>query len=46
MWIDQQGYLWMPAAQLDQIAPFQKDVSRVNLPIYIYKLQVGVQPEY
>jgi sugar lactone lactonase YvrE len=46
MWIDQQGYLWMPAAQLDQIAPFQKGVSRVNLPIYIYKLQVGVQPEY
>jgi hypothetical protein len=33
MWIDQQGYLWIPAAQLDQIAPFQGGVSRVNFPV-------------
>ena len=46
MWIDQQGYLWIPAAQLDQIAPFQGGVSRVNFPVYIYKLQIGAQPQY
>jgi len=46
MWIDQQGYLWIPAAQLDQIAPFQAGVSRVNFPVHIYKLQIGAHPEY
>jgi hypothetical protein len=38
MWIDHHGYLWMPAAQLDQIAtPFQGGVSRVHSPLIIYK---------
>jgi Major royal jelly protein len=46
MWIDPQGYLWIPAAQLDQIAPFQGGASRVNFPVHIYKLQIGAQPEY
>jgi hypothetical protein len=46
MWIDPQGYLWIPAAQLDQIAPFQGGVSRVNFPVSLYTLQIGAQPEY
>src|SRR6187402_2503843 len=38
MWIDSDGYLWMPVAQLDKIAPFQGGNSQVVYPIRIYKM--------
>jgi hypothetical protein len=40
MWIDSDGYLWMPVAQLDKIAPFQGGKSQVAYPIRIYKMHV------
>lgn len=44
MWIDETGYLWMPAAQLNRMAPFQEGTSKVEFPIYVYKLQIGAKP--
>jgi hypothetical protein len=40
MWIDREGYLWMPVAQLDKIAPFQGGKSKVVYPVRIYKMRV------
>jgi hypothetical protein len=44
MWIDDAGYLWMPAAQLNRMAPFQGGTSRVEFPVHVYKLQIGASP--
>lgn len=40
LWYDHQGYLWLPVAQLDKIAPFNGGRSQVVYPIRIYKLRV------
>ena len=44
MWIDNQGYLWMPAAQLNLIGLFQGGHSRVHLPAHVYKIQIDERP--
>lgn len=44
MWLDQEGFLWLPAAQLNRMAPFHGGVSRVQFPVSIYKLQVAAKP--
>ncbi len=44
MWIDDAGYLYMPAAQLDRMAPFNDGVSKVKFPISIYKTKIGIGP--
>ena len=44
MWIDDAGYLYMPAAQLDRMAPFNDGVSKVQFPISVYKMKIGVGP--
>ena len=44
MWIDDAGYLYMPAAQLDRMAPFNGGVSQVQYPIFVYKTKIGVGP--
>ena len=44
MWIDAAGWLYMPAAQLDRMAPFNDGVSKVQFPISIYKTKIGVGP--
>lgn len=44
MWIDDAGWLYMPAAQLDRMAPFNGGVSRVQLPISIYRMRIGAKP--
>lgn len=46
MWIDWQGNLWMPAAQLDQTATFQGGVSRIHYPIVLYTMPIGHKPQY
>ena len=46
MWIDRQGNLWMPAAQIDQLAIFQKGVSHVKYPVALYTIPIGHQPQY
>jgi sugar lactone lactonase YvrE len=44
MWIDTAGDLYMPAAQLDRMAPFNGGVSKVAYPISIYKMKIGIKP--
>ncbi|WP_299290580.1 L-dopachrome tautomerase-related protein [uncultured Mucilaginibacter sp.] len=43
LWIDGEGYLWMPEAQLNRTAPFQNGISRVVFPVHIYKLKIDVK---
>lgn len=44
MWIDDAGFLYMPAAQLDRMASFNGGVSKVQYPISVYKTHIGVKP--
>ena len=44
MWIDAEGYLFMPAAQLNRMAPFNDGVDKVQYPMSIYKMKIGVKP--
>ena len=44
MWIDEAGFLYMPAAQLDRMATFNGGVSKVQYPVSIYRMRIGVGP--
>ncbi len=44
MWIDGMGYLYMPAAQLDRMAPFNGGVDKVSYPVSVFKMKIGVGP--
>jgi len=44
MWIDAAGDLWMPAAQLNRMAPFQGGASKVDFPVHVYTLPIGQTP--
>lgn len=44
MWIDDAGYLYLPAAQLDRMAPFNDGVSKLELPVSVYRIKIGVKP--
>lgn len=44
LWIDAEGDLWIPQAQLNRMAPFNSGISRVQLPVYIFKLHIGARP--
>lgn len=44
MWIDSQGNLIFPAAQLNRLAPFHGGQETVHPPYYIYKLAIGASP--
>jgi sugar lactone lactonase YvrE len=44
MWIDDTGDLWMPAAQLNRMVPFQGGTSKVDFPVHVYKLPIGQMP--
>ncbi len=44
MWIDAAGFLYMPAAQLDRMAPFNGGVSKVQWPVRVYRMRIGVGP--
>ncbi|MEI9999001.1 MAG: L-dopachrome tautomerase-related protein [Verrucomicrobiota bacterium] len=45
MWIDAQGYLWMPAAQLNRVKGFNgAKKSLVEYPVWIYKIRIGIGP--
>ena len=44
MWIDAAGDLWIPAAQLNRMAPFQGGTSKVDFPVHVYKLRIGQMP--
>jgi sugar lactone lactonase YvrE len=44
MWIDDRGYLWAPAAQLNRTAYFNHGTSGVEQPIEVFKLRIDRQP--
>ena len=44
MWIDDQGGLWAPAAQLDRTKGLNGGVDAVRYPVVVYRLQIGVKP--
>ncbi|MEV6371541.1 L-dopachrome tautomerase-related protein [Micromonospora musae] len=44
MWIDSGGDLWLPAAQLHRTPGLSGGVNRVDYPLWIYRLNVGVGP--
>ena len=44
MWIDRDGFLWMPAAQLNRTAVFGDGVPSVRWPIVVYRAQIGAKP--
>ncbi|EXJ81600.1 hypothetical protein A1O1_07664 [Capronia coronata CBS 617.96] len=44
MWIDTDGKLWMPAAQLNRGTPFNNGSSWIQKPLYVYTIDLGVGP--
>lgn len=44
LWIDDDGYLWIPTGQLNRLSVFQNGVDKVKFPVTIYKLKIGVKP--
>ena len=44
MWIDTQGHLWLPAAQLNRGTPFHRGVSHIEKPLYVYSIDLGIGP--
>ena len=44
LWIDKSGYLYMPAGQLNRLGPFQNGRSKVEFPVYIYKMKINAKP--
>ena len=43
LWIDSQGNLWIPQAQLSRLASFNGGVSRVQLPFYIFRMPTNAR---
>ena len=44
MWIDHDGFLWIPAAQLNQIPDMNGGKNAVQYPVWIYKMKIGIGP--
>jgi sugar lactone lactonase YvrE len=44
MWVDSKQKLWMPAAQLNRGIPFNNGSSRVQKPLYVFTIDIGVGP--
>jgi len=44
LWIDDKGFLWIPAGQVNRLAAFQNGKSQVKFPVYVYKLRVHARP--
>ena len=45
MWIDKDGFLFMPAAQLDKTsANLNGAPAQIEYPIHIWKMQIGRKP--
>ena len=44
MWIDDEGKLWLPAAQLDRIAGFNHGKDAVRWPVTLYSIAIGAKP--
>lgn len=44
LWIDHEGYLWIPVGQLNRLGAFQKGHSLVHPPLFIYKIKINAKP--
>lgn len=44
MWIDQEGWLWIPATQQNLTPGFAGGRQGVRYPVWIYRLHIGVAP--
>ena len=45
MWIDKDGFLYMPAAQLDKTsANLAGAPAQIQYPVHIWKMQIGRTP--
>jgi sugar lactone lactonase YvrE len=44
MWIDSQGYLWIPASQQNLTPGFDGGKMEVSYPVWIYKLKILAKP--
>ena len=44
LWIDDNGFLWIPTGQLNRLAVFQNGKSKVDYPVQIYKLNINAEP--
>jgi sugar lactone lactonase YvrE len=44
MWIDGDGWLWLPAAQLNLTSGLDEGRRRVDYPVWIYRLRIGARP--
>jgi sugar lactone lactonase YvrE len=44
MWIDQDGFLWIPATQQNLTPGFTGGKQQVRYPVWIYKMQLGIHP--
>ena len=44
MWLDANGDLWLPAAQLHRMSPFNNGTSKVREPVEIFTIPVGTTP--
>jgi hypothetical protein len=44
LWLDDAGFLWLPAAQLNRLALFQQGGSTVHYPVHLFKLQIRAKP--
>ncbi|HEY2670764.1 MAG TPA: L-dopachrome tautomerase-related protein [Rugosimonospora sp.] len=44
MWIDDEGFLWIPAAQLNRAAGLSGGEQTIEYPIRIYKMHIGAGP--
>lgn len=44
MWIDDAGFLWIPATQQNLTPGFTGGKQLVRYPVWIYKMQIGARP--
>jgi len=44
MWIDHQGFLWIPATQQNLTPGFNDGRQAVHYPVWIYKMQIHARP--
>ena len=44
MWIDADGFLWLPISQQNRTPGFNHGKLEVDYPVWIYKMQIGARP--
>ena len=44
MWIDAEGFLWLPVSQQNRTPGFDRGKLEVDYPVWIYELQIGARP--